>query len=188
MSNFNEWVNKKETCINYELFEKHFKFQRPSDTLKSVYKTNDQKNNNKLVNIIESGLSDLENETEDKSEEEKWIEKPSEILKIVREILKFNKQNEQVQGLKVLTPGKMLSRLPISSAQLKAGNNSHKLQNEIRQLLYFYAPFKKTYKTTLYEQIFMNTENSKTNESHKFGSYLSDKLNLKNPNKYNCIR
>ena len=37
--------------------------------LKSVYKTNDQKNNNKLVNIIKSGLSDLENETEDMSEE-----------------------------------------------------------------------------------------------------------------------
>ena len=71
VSNFNEWANKKETCINYELFEKHFKFQRPSDMLKSVYKTNYQKNNNKLVNIIKSGLSDLENGTEDMSEEEK---------------------------------------------------------------------------------------------------------------------
>ena len=30
----------------------------------------------------------------------------------------------------------MLSRLPISLAQLKAGNNSQKLRNEIRQLLY----------------------------------------------------
>ena len=30
----------------------------------------------------------------------------------------------------------MLSRLPISLAQLKAGNNSQKLKNEIRQLLY----------------------------------------------------
>ena len=30
----------------------------------------------------------------------------------------------------------MLSRLPISLAQLKAGNNSKKLKNEIRQLLY----------------------------------------------------
>ena len=29
----------------------------------------------------------------------------------------------------------------------------------------------------------MNTENSKTNESHKFKFYLTDKLNLKNPNK-----
>ena len=31
----------------------------------------------------------------------------------------------------------MLSRLPISLDQLKAGNNSQKLKNEIRQLLYF---------------------------------------------------
>ena len=39
-------------------------------------------------------------------------------------------------GLKVLTPDQMLSRLPISLAQLKAGKNSEKLKNEIRQLLY----------------------------------------------------
>ena len=30
----------------------------------------------------------------------------------------------------------MLSRLPVTLAQLKAGNNSEKLKNEIRQLLY----------------------------------------------------
>ena len=35
-----------------------------------------------------------------------------------------------------LTPNKMLSRLPIPLAQVKAGNNSEKLKNEIRQLLY----------------------------------------------------
>ena len=33
------------------------------------------------------------------------------------------------------------------------------------------------------ETIFMNTENSKTNEPHRFKLYLTDKLNLKNPNK-----
>ena len=37
------------------------------------------------------------------------------------------------EGLKILT----LDRLPISLAQLKAGNKSEKLKNEIRQLLYF---------------------------------------------------
>ena len=42
----------------------------------------------------------------------------------------------QGEGLKILTPNQMLSRLPISLAQLKAGNNSEKLKNEIRQLLY----------------------------------------------------
>ena len=33
------------------------------------------------------------------------------------------------------------------------------------------------------ETIFMNTENSKTNESHRFRLDLTDKLNLKNPKK-----
>ena len=32
----------------------------------------------------------------------------------------------------------MLSRLPISLDQLKAGNNSEKLKNETRQVLYFF--------------------------------------------------
>ena len=37
----------------------------------------------------------------------------------------------------------MLSRLPISLAQLKSGNNSEKLENEIRQILYsLYRPKK----------------------------------------------
>ena len=70
------------------------------------------------------------------SEEEKEIEKPNEIVNIVEEILEFNKQNQSGQGLKILTPDQMLSRLPITLAQLKAGNNSQKLKNEIRQLLY----------------------------------------------------
>ena len=45
-------------------------------------------------------------------------------------------RNQQGKGLKILTPNQMLSRSPISSAQLKAGNNSEKLKNEIRQILY----------------------------------------------------
>ena len=69
-------------------------------------------------------------------EEEKEIEKSNEIIDIVEKILEFNKQNQQGQGLKILTPDQMLSRLPITLAQLKAGNNSEKLINEIRQLLY----------------------------------------------------
>ena len=52
------------------------------------------------------------------------------------EILKFNDQIQWEQGLKILTPNQILSRLPISLAQLKAANNSEKLKNEIRQLLY----------------------------------------------------
>ena len=51
-------------------------------------------------------------------------------------ILNFNKQDQEGKGLKILTPNQMLSRLPIALAQLKAGNNSERLKNEIRQLSY----------------------------------------------------
>ena len=47
------------------------------------------------------------------------------------------KQNENKEtGLKILTPKKMLRRLPIALAQVKAGNNSQNLLNEIRQIVY----------------------------------------------------
>ena len=69
-------------------------------------------------------------------EEEREIEKPNKIVEIVEESLKFNKQNQKGEGLKILTPNQLLSRLPIPLAQLKAGNNSEKLKNNIRQLLY----------------------------------------------------
>ena len=39
-------------------------------------------------------------------------------------------------GIKILTPKQMLQRLPISFAQIKAGNNSQSLLNEIRQIVY----------------------------------------------------
>ena len=52
------------------------------------------------------------------------------------------------QGLKILTPDQMLSRLPITLARLKAGNNSQKLINEIRQLWYSLYRSKKLTKTT----------------------------------------
>ena len=46
------------------------------------------------------------------------------------------RRNQQRKDLKILTPNQMLRRLPISLARLKAGNNSEKLKNKIRQLLY----------------------------------------------------
>ena len=46
------------------------------------------------------------------------------------------RRNQQGQGIQILAPNQMLSRLPISLAQLNARNNSEKLKNEIRQLLF----------------------------------------------------
>ena len=54
----------------------------------------------------------------------------------------FHKPEESQKGegvneqLKILTPNQMLKRLPIALAQVKAGNNSESLLNEIRQIVY----------------------------------------------------
>ena len=79
---FNEWVNKKETAIDHELFKRHFNFQRPSDMLKSLCSTNDKEKNNDLVIVIKSRLSDLKKEIDNMNEEENKIEKPNEIIDI----------------------------------------------------------------------------------------------------------
>ena len=58
------------------------------------------------------------------------------IIEIVERILELNSENQLDLSLTILTPNQMLSRLPMSLAPLKAGNNSEKLKNEIRKLLY----------------------------------------------------
>ena len=70
------------------------------------------------------------------SKEEIEIGKPYNVVKVVKKILDINKHSQEGKGIKILTPNQMLSRLPITLAQLKTGNNSEKLKNEIRQLLY----------------------------------------------------
>ena len=51
-------------------------------------------------------------------------------------IFQVLKQPQEGEGLKILTPNQMLKRLPIALAQVKAGNNSESLLNEIRQIVY----------------------------------------------------
>ena len=43
----------------------------------------------------------------------------------------------QEKGLKILTPKRILKRLPIALAQVKAGNTSENVLNEILQIIYF---------------------------------------------------
>ena len=97
--------------------------------------------------MIKSGLSHLKNEIERMSEDETKIEKSYEIVDIVEKILEFNRQNQEELGLKILRPSQMISRLPIFLAQLKTGNNSEKIKNKIRQLLYSLYGSKKLTKT-----------------------------------------
>ena len=55
--------------------------------------------------------------------------------------------NPSGSGLKILTSQQIFPHLPILLAQIKAGNNSRELKNEIRQLLYSLYRSKKISKT-----------------------------------------
>ena len=59
------------------------------------------------------------------------------------------------ERLKILTPNQMLKRLPIALAQVKAGNNSESLLNEIRQIVYSLCRSKEITK-----KVYNNTINS----------------------------
>ena len=51
--------------------------------------------------------------------------------------MKLNLQNKTGTGLKILTPNKLLTRPSVLLSQIKARNNSDRLKNEIKQVLYF---------------------------------------------------
>ena len=69
------------------------------------------------------------------------------MLDIVHLIPEFNQLNQSGQELKIRRPNQMFSRLLVFLAQLNAANNSKKLKNEIRQLLYSLYRSKKLTKT-----------------------------------------
>ena len=127
-------IKGKEQNINSELLKRYFNYQSPSKMYNILSDTkNTQKKYNIQVNLIKSGLINLKidigNATKDDT---KKIEEMNKIAGIAELILYFNNDDQQGQSLKVLAPNQMLSRLPITLALLKAGNNSKKLENEIR--------------------------------------------------------
>ena len=125
-------ITEKDEIINRDLIKRYSQFQSLCDMQKKLSKTQNAQENEKPVKEIRSRMIDLNNETIKMSKNQN--EKANEIMDVVAEILDFKEQYQQGRGLKILTPQEMLSRLPISLAQLKAGNNSEKLKNEIRQL------------------------------------------------------
>ena len=135
-SKFLKYIENKSKDINYFLFKHYFNFIYPSDLVKKLFEIKDKKENKDFVEEIKNSWSKIKDEIEDMSKDERKSKGLDKILEILKEILKFNEQNQQGKGLKILTPNQMLNRLPIALAQLKAGNNSNKLKNEIRQPLY----------------------------------------------------
>ena len=111
-------------------------YQSPSDMYKKLRMAKGTRNDNRVY-LIKEVLKRMKKINKNVSENRKFkIEEKEKIIDIVERILCYNQLNQSGQGLTILTPNQMLSRLTISLAQLKAGNNPEKLKNEIRQLLY----------------------------------------------------
>ena len=73
------------SCLKDILIFQHLLFWQ-----KKSFKTKDKKKNNELVELIK--VSNLQDEIKKMSEDEKKPERPDKILKIVKEILEFNKK------------------------------------------------------------------------------------------------
>ena len=106
------------------------------------------------LNIIRKGnknpiqkktLSNIENHFNARNNVIKFIEDYSSMIFEAKRLVKKEQEGKGAnemsrvnasERLKILTPNQMLKRLPIALAQVKAGNNSEVLLNEIRQIVY----------------------------------------------------
>ena len=151
---FDEIVEKEKT-INLKLFKKYFNYQNPSNMYNSLSDTKNTAKHNIQVNLIKSGLIDLKKDNGNASKNDvNKIEEMNKIADTVELILYFNNHDDQQgEGIKILTLNQMLSRLPITLAQLNVGNNSEKLKNEIRQMRYSLCRSKKLTKQ-VYKSLF----------------------------------
>ena len=143
-NDFLEQIKEEQKNIDINWFKNVFNYETPGKMLKYLHSLETTDNYNQITSLIEENFTDFKDEVEIMSEGDKE-NKGIKILNITENILNFTlKERKKIgQGLKILTPNQMLSRLPITLAQLKAGNNSEKLKNEIRQLLYFLYRSKK---------------------------------------------
>ena len=130
-------LKRKEQNINNELLKEYFtNYQNPSNMYKKLIQTEGAVNEvriDDIKKILSKLLRIVDYVPKDNTSK---IEENEKIIDIVERILEFNNKIQSGKGLKILTPNQMLSRLSITLARLKAGNNSEKRKNEIRQLLY----------------------------------------------------
>ena len=129
-------MQKRKKYINNVLFNHYFDYSNPEIMFKRLRDASDVKNKN-MVESIKNKLTKMKDIVKNVSKGKVFkIEESEKIIDIFERILKLNREKQLGLGLKILIPNQMLSRLPITLSQLKAGNNSEKFKNEIRQLLY----------------------------------------------------
>ena len=126
-------IEEEEENIKNKLFKKYFTtYQSRSDMYKKLCETEGERNEDQIY-LIKEVLNRMKKAIENVSENKPVkTEENKKKINIVEHTLYFNQLEQKGKRLKILTPNQMLCRLPITLAQLKAGNNSEKLKNEVR--------------------------------------------------------
>ena len=65
---------------------------------KKLYEIENRKRNNKIVNVIKTGLSDLKDKIKEMSKHEKKIEQPNKKLKIVEKLLSLTNKIKRTKN------------------------------------------------------------------------------------------
>ena len=124
-------INKNKEKINNELFKEYFNYSDSATMIKRLKNASDERNKDMEESINEK-LNKMKKIIINVPKDESFkIEENKKIIDIVETILELNSGKQLGIGLKILTPNQMLSRLPITLAQLKAGNNSDKLKMKL---------------------------------------------------------
>ena len=100
--------------------------------------TRNRKRMVKILSLLKEIIAKPIDEGADEQPNKEADEQPdtTEMSDLESEKSVKQKRNKKEFELKILTPDQMFNRLPISLAQLKAGNNSEKITNKITKLLY----------------------------------------------------
>ena len=129
-------LKKRKKNKNNKIFSYYFNYSSPSNMLSRLSNSRSEINKNQTYSI-KNTLTEIKTIVRNPPKDNPLkTEENEKIIDIVEGILELNSKNQLGLGLKILTPNQMLSRLPITLAQLNAGNNSEKLKNEIRLLVY----------------------------------------------------
>ena len=125
MYTYNQLKNGDTTLQEVEKQQKDFKKE-----LNEITSGNPKRKSNNQLYVIKNVKSLFDSR-------QKIIDLLNDNSKFRSEAIYKSKQNETLgKGLKILTPKQMIQGLPIALAQVKAGNNSENLLNEIRQIIY----------------------------------------------------
>ena len=92
------------------MFKDYFNSVAPTVLAKELFETKNKNKNGEFVELIKVRWSNSKDEIEKMSEDEKKLEQPDKILKVIKKVLNFNKKNSKKfkkkigGGLKILTP------------------------------------------------------------------------------------